>query len=83
MMDSRQRADLDRYITGNYGEDAVAAEPKRRRHKRWPNDVGVSEICERACDAVRFRINGQWTIWFHATYQEGVEDCKPAPWCEG
>lgn len=26
-MDSRQRADLDRYITGNYGEDQFRDEP--------------------------------------------------------
>ncbi len=29
-MNSRQRQDLDRHITGNYGEDSVPAEPDVR-----------------------------------------------------
>ncbi len=74
MMSYRERQDLDRHITGNWGEDSVPpdAKPRRRRH-----DIGVGghwNFPQRGigCSAERRTGRGRpWTL-----------DGKPAPYCE-
>lgn len=65
-MDSRQRADLDRYITGNWGEDSVPPEEDEMLDAEVPGVLTDGWVCgamtaaESTCNVCQERV-----AWHH------------------
>lgn len=53
MMDSRMSASLDRYITGNWGEDQFGPEPPEEMYHAACSGEGCAECNETGLDPVK------------------------------